>query len=749
MTDSRIDQITILLERALDLPPAERRAFVREACGTDDALREELDSLLEAHSSAPDYFAGLAAQVVSPAYAAMTGVTQPASDAVLLSQLRAAVGNLYHIERELGGGGMSRVFLAEEIKLARKVVVKVMPPAMSATVNADRFRREIRVAAQLQHPHIVPLLAADASDTLLYYTMPFVVGESLRARIAREGTLSVADATWIWRDVLDALAHAHASDVVHRDIKPANILLGVRHAHVIDFGIARAMEGAAEDVPAAGTGFTIGTPAYMAPEQITGDPRADHRVDIYAAGLVMYEMLSGRLPFAGDTSRELALARLTAAPAPLVRDDCPPALGDLVMRCLASDPVARPASAEDLLAALKHLRVDAGMAIPAARSVDAPAPHASTANSGGRRRRLLTFATAAAVIGALAYGASRRAPDGDGVIVAPAEAARPAALPLTNDARRYMPNIAAYEWYVRGMDVALMRSDSGRRLGASYLHRAIAEDSNYAAAYAGLVRMYLPAANRAEPDDSVWLRLAEDAALKAVSLDDSLADAHAALGWIRMVNKDLPGAREKFEYAIALDPKVPRGHEGLARVYMWLDRPADQLAAARTGLLNDPYSHSAIRELALALLMNGGCDEALERLRPLKALVPAAGVAGVIGGQCYASQAKWPEAIAEFRWARENSGALTAESLLGFALARAGRRDEAMSILADLLSGRTNSHGAIGIAIVYAGLGDHDQAFEWLDKAVDQTLSVYIMGPMFADLHRDSRFALFKTRLGI
>ena len=749
VNDPRIDEITTLLERALDLPPDERRAFIAQACGPDDELRGELDSLLEAHSSAPEYFAGLAEQIVTPAYEAMTGVTHAASDAALLSQLRAAVGNLYHIERELGGGGMSRVFLAEDIKLARKVVVKVMPPAMSATVNADRFRREIRVAAQLQHPHIVPLLTAEASDTLLYYTMPFVIGESLRARLAREGALSVANATWIWRDVLDALAHAHSSDVVHRDIKPANILLGVRHAHVIDFGIARAMEGASEDVPAAGTGLVIGTPAYMAPEQITGAPHADHRVDIYAAGLVMYEMLTGRLPFTGDTSREVALARLTIAPAPLVRDDCSSELRDLVMRCLAKDPADRPASAEELLAALKDLRADAGQAMAAAGSADAMLPYASPVRPEGRWRRPLAFAAAMAVVGAVAYGASLRKADGDGVVGAPAESTSADRFPLRADARRYMPNIAAYEWYVRGMDVSLLRSDSGRSLGASYFHRAIAEDSNYAAAYAGLVRMYLPGANRAEPDDSVWLRLAEAAALKAVSLDDSLAEAHAALGWIRMVNKDLHGAREKFEYAIALDPRVPRGHEGLARAFMWLGRPADQLVAARTGLANDPYSHSAIRELALALMMNGGCDEALERLRPLKAMIPTPGVVGVIGGQCYAAQEKWPEAIAEFRWARESSGAQTAESLLGFALARAGRREEAMAILGDLLAGRTNSHGAIGIAFVYAGLGDHDRAFEWLDKAVDQTLSFYIMGPMFADLHRDPRFADFKKRLGI
>ncbi len=743
MDDARIDQLTTLLEQALARPAAERDAFVHATCGKDDVLCGELASLLEAHSSAPDYFAGLSARVVSPAYAAVTGIGQLEGDSTLLTQLRGAMGDRYRIDTELGGGGMSRVFLAEEVRLVRKVVVKVLPPAMSATVDVERFRQEIRMAAQLQHPHIVPLLTADSSDTLLYYTMPFVVGESLRARLAREGPLPVADAVWIWRDVLDALTHAHASAVVHRDIKPANILLGVRNARVIDFGIARAIEGAADDAQV-GAGVVIGTPAYMAPEQITGDPHADHRVDIYAAGLVMYEMLEGRLPFAGDTSRDLALARLTSDPLPPLRTECPPELRQLVLRCIAKDPAARPASAEEVLGAVENLPTDSD----AASLVAASAGHRGSTPPLWRTRRLVSYAAAATVVIAAMVAASRFGTDRRGGADTPtADGSANGARQSVGSTPRYTPNIAAYEWYLRGMDVALMRNDSGRRVGAMHFQRAIAEDSTYAAAWAGLVRMYLPQASRGRPEDAGWLALAEQAARKAVALDDSLAEARSALGWIALVKKEFPAARAEFERAIALDPNVPRGYEGLARLYMWTGPPTEQLAAARHGVENDPYSHSAIRELGLALMMNGQCDEAIERLRPLKSLKPVAGVTGVVAGQCYASQGMWPEAIAEFRWALELSEAEWASALLGYSLARVGRTDEARLILAELLTGRVNSHGANGIAVVYAGLGDHDQAFAWLDKAADQ-LSHYLMGPMFSDLHRDPRFSVILKRIG-
>jgi len=191
----------------------------------------------------------------------------------LLPQLQAAFGVGYRFEKELGGGGMSRVFVATELDLARRVVVKVLAPELAAGVSVDRFRRETQLAASLQHPHIVPLLTAGAAGDLLYYTMPLVEGESLRSRLAREGELPVRDALRILRDVADALAYAHGRDLVHRDIKPDNVLLSGGHALVADFGIAKALSQAAGSSGLTSVGVAIGTPTYMAPEQAAGDPQ--------------------------------------------------------------------------------------------------------------------------------------------------------------------------------------------------------------------------------------------------------------------------------------------------------------------------------------------------------------------------------------------------------------------------------------------------------------------------------------------
>jgi len=316
--------------------------------------------------------------------------------------------------------------------------------------------------------------------------------------------------------------------------------------------------------------------------------------------------------------------------------------------------------------------------------------------------------------------------------------------------RRYTPSVEAYEWYLRGMDLALVRSRDGRQKALEYFDRAIAADSNFAAAYAGLVRVYILDAGDAPGDQGESFARAERAALRAVALDDSLPAAHVALGWARNVRRDWAAAEAEFKQAIALDSRAPRAHEGLARVYLWTGRRAEALATARVGLEIDPFSHQAIREMAHALSMNGRCDEAVDLLRPLKALTPPAGVAGILIGQCYAAKQMWPEAIAEFRWAMDSDVARAAVAFLGYALARAGRRAEAESILSDLRAGRTYSHGAFGIATVYTGLRDYDEALAWLDKAVDEkSVRVYLVGPMFDELRRDARFARVKRRIGL
>jgi serine/threonine protein kinase len=287
---------------------------------------------------------------------------RPASVTDLSFSLSAVLGTAYRLERELGGGGMSRVFLAEETALGRRVVIKVLPPDTVAGVNADRFRREIQLAAQLQHPAIVPLLTAGASDGLLWYAMPFVEGASLRAKLARSGQLPLDEAVRAWRDLLEALEYAHAHGVVHRDIKPENIMLSGRHAVVLDFGVAKAVS-ASTGVTAmgmTGLGMAIGTPAYMAPEQIAGESNTDGRLDLYAAGLVMYEMLSGRGPFEATTASEIMAAHIAKAPSPLgaLRGGLPAALEQLVMQCLEKSPAARPRSATDVLQALDTMSSD-------------------------------------------------------------------------------------------------------------------------------------------------------------------------------------------------------------------------------------------------------------------------------------------------------------------------------------------------------------------------------------------------------
>jgi tetratricopeptide (TPR) repeat protein len=274
-------------------------------------------------------------------------------------QVQASLGTAYTIERELGGGGMSRVFVAHDATLRRAVVVKVLPPDLVAGVNVERFRREILVAAGLQHPHIVPVLSSGDVDGLPWFTMPFVQGESLRERIAR-GPVPIAEVTSILREVAKALAYAHEHGVVHRDIKPDNVLLSGGTAVVTDFGIAKALAAAASGAPGdndrttgqlTGLGMSIGTPMYMAPEQAAADPNIDARADIYSFGCMAYELLAGRPPFSGLSPQRLLAAHMGEHPRPVreLRPDTPPLLADLVMHCLEKEANRRPGTAADLV----------------------------------------------------------------------------------------------------------------------------------------------------------------------------------------------------------------------------------------------------------------------------------------------------------------------------------------------------------------------------------------------------------------
>jgi serine/threonine-protein kinase len=282
-------------------------------------------------------------------------------------QLQRALGAAYRIERELGQGGMSTVWLAEDLKHGRRVAVKVLRPELAAALGADRFSREIQIAARLQHPHILPLLDSGQAEGFLYYVMPYVEGQSLRDRVARQGELPVHEAVRILVEVADALAFAHAQGVVHRDIKPDNVLLSGRHALVMDFGVAKAVSEATGRHTLTTAGVALGTPAYMAPEQATADPNLDHRVDIYAVGVMAYELLTGRTPFAGLTPQQMLAAHVTETPAPMTRyrPSLSPALQGVVMRCLAKHASDRWQTAQELLAQLEPLMTPSGGMTPA------------------------------------------------------------------------------------------------------------------------------------------------------------------------------------------------------------------------------------------------------------------------------------------------------------------------------------------------------------------------------------------------
>jgi len=318
-------------------------------------------------------------------------------------RLSSALARSYRIERELGVGGMATVYLAEDLKHQRKVAVKVLRPELTATMGPERFAREIAVAARLQHPHILGLLDSGDADGFFYYVMPYVDGETLRDRLTRGGELPVHEAVRLLGEIADALAVAHRAGVVHRDIKPENVLLSGRHAMVMDFGVAKAVTESTGAHQLTSVGVALGTPSYMAPEQATADPQMDARVDIYALGVLAYEMLTGLPPFHGLNPQQTLAAHVTQAPTPLGqrRPGLSPVLEQVVMRCLEKRPADRFQTADDLVTALEPLTTPSGGTTP-----HATVPYQAAVQTPRSRRGLL-IAAGVVVLGVAGWAASK------------------------------------------------------------------------------------------------------------------------------------------------------------------------------------------------------------------------------------------------------------------------------------------------------------------------------------------------------
>ena len=317
-----------------------------------------------------------------------------------VSKVKRALSSRYKIERVLGEGGMATVYLAQDLKYHRSVAVKVMRPELATTLGADRFLREVEIAAQLSHPHILPMYESGEAEGLLYYVMPYVEGETLRDRLQREAQLPVEEAIKIAREVSEALSYAHGRGIIHRDIKPANILLGGGHAMVADFGIARAVTTTATEVLTQ-TGLAVGTPHYMAPEQAMGDREVDARADIYAVGALLYEMIAGEPPFTGPTPRAIMTRSMTENPRSLTssRAGLTPDVDRVALKALAKSPADRFPTAQAMTGALEQAldQVRSG-ARPVIATPTGPAP----------MQVLLLFLLASAAVLVMAYALVRQ-----------------------------------------------------------------------------------------------------------------------------------------------------------------------------------------------------------------------------------------------------------------------------------------------------------------------------------------------------
>ena len=788
-------------------------------------------------------------------------------------QLQASLGATYTLERELGRGGMATVYLAQDTKHHRPVALKVLHPELAASLGPERFRREIELVARLQHPHILSVYdSGETPSGQLWFTMPFVEGESLRARLQRERQLPIADAVRITREVADALVYAHAHGVVHRDVKPENILLSGDHALLADFGLARALMRGAEGggagsggIMLTGTGLALGTAGYMSPEQASGERTVDARTDVYALGVVLYEMLAGEPPFAGP-SAQAAIAKMMSGVVPAVehaRPSVSPALASVVRTALAPVPADRYATVADFGKALTaaaatagepgvsgaraaaRRRVPAGAALLALgflvgvgalfawRAHDAAGPNAahpvrlavlpfeSIGDTSGRefadgmseeittRLAGVPGMSVMARTSAQQYRASGksapafgqtlgvdyvldgtvrwakagtdtrvritpaliRVSDGTQIWGEPYEAVpanvfalqadvaehvaralRVTLLPAERVVVRAAPteDLEAYRLYLLGRAQWFKRSPAGLQQAAAYFEQAIARDPKYARAYAGLAdayALYWQYGVRTLPRDTVYAR-AKAAALQAVALDSSLAEAHTALGNILHLEAwDWEGASREEQRAIALDPNYATAHQWYGENLAALGRIREALGQDSIAMRLDPLAAIIRRVYGYHLQLAGDPEAAiaLYRAEIARDSTTAPLMAGNLFG-AYLEAGRPDDAIAAIRLLGDSQATATAQLAVRARTDSLARRQ----LLAAL--GRHAVADNYLAARIYAQIGERDSALARLDRAVaehNEALEEIKLEPPLLPLHSDPRFAALLRRVGL
>ncbi len=767
----------------------------------------------------------------------------------LEERLRIALVDRYALERELGQGGMAVVFLARDRRHDRAVAIKVLRQEIAAALGAERFLREIQIAAKLHHPHILPLYESGAAGDLLYYVMPYVEGESLRQRLDRETQLPLDDALAITRQVAGALAYAHSHDVVHRDIKPENILLESGEAVVADFGIARAITAASGD-KLTQTGFAIGTPLYMSPEQAAGGGAIDGRSDLYSLGCVLYEMLAGHPPFFGGTAQAI-LARHALDPVPplrTARGTVSGAVEQALDRALAKSPADRYTTALQFAEALggsgrsmvppagggsRRLRAALGVGLALAAlgaglvlrrpwrhtpqaAVGAPAYAASVAVlpfesiGGGREdeyfsdgmtdeiitqlaqiRELkvisrtsvvalkgshLTLSRIADTLGVdhVLEGSARRAGgrvrvnaqliaaktdahlwartyerdlkdvfrvqeeiagDVSRALLASVQGLRP----LSPGSRTEQP--AAYDAYLRGTYWRQQRTRDGLLRAMQAFQEALAVDSLYAPAYAGLssaLSLFVLYQYSGGPEPVTALARAIVLADRAIALDSSLAEGFAARGWaLTNAGVSVDTAIRDLARAVALRPNSGQAHSFYVAALGDAGRYEDAVAEAQTATELDPLAPAFHIALSSAELGARRYDVALREARragvletaPLPVRIRFEGLALLLLGrpaECLAlnlGDQQYLKAMCLDALRRHREAAAIVDSLA--AAVRAGRATWATPE---------------GLGMYYAWLGDVEASLHWYGAAYRAVQTRFLRSGVFDRVRDDARF---------
>jgi serine/threonine-protein kinase len=780
----------------------------------------------------------------------------------------------YHVERELGEGGMATVYLAHDVRHGRKVAIKVIRSEVAETLGTERFLSEIKLTASLQHPHILGLIDSgavrtDAGSDRPFYVMPYITGESLRARLTRDGALPIPEAVTLLTEIADALASAHQQGIVHRDIKPENILIGQGHAVVMDFGIAKALHRSLDGTSLTGVGVTIGTPAYMAPEQAVGDPGVDHRADMYALGVVAFELLTGRTPFSGPSIAAMISAALSH-PAPLVaneRPECPPRLSSLVEKLLAKDPDARPQRAADVRDTLRSILVDVSSPTPATpppTSRERPimlawvaaaiviaigvaiwhpwrqSSSASALTRGsaprsiavlpfdnvnrdsttdyfsdgmaeelisalGRLRglrvasRTSTFAMKGHVGGLADVGAKlgvqtvlegsvRR--DGDQVRVTArlVDVARDStlwggeytsqmknvlfvqdtisrqivsALSVTLGetepglARPHVGDAEAYQAYLRGRYFLGRRNATSLATAIREFEKAIARDSAFAPAYAGLADAYSLAAPFGGRRPHDVFPLARAAAQRALSLDSTVAEAHTSLGIVAMFyDWDWAAARQHLARAVQLNPSYAEGHLFYGWYLMLQGRPNDALAQLDTAYTLDKLSVVIVTRHGSILQYAGRDAQAIRYYREALELDSTFFHARAELSASYLATGQRDSA--RLTVPREGATRVAGSAIVSipvWVLTQLGDTNGARAIVRELETASQRAYvSADALGGSYAALGDTTRALDLLEKAADErafTLVFLENYQTFRSLRGNARFKRLVARIGV